>query len=697
MYARYSTDFQHSVVDQVRTCLEDAVRLGFRVRPADVHVDLAVSGKKSRRPGLDALKAGLAKKRVAAVLVMTTNRLFRKMYKCLQFVEEELVERGVRCVFVKTGLDSADAHHWKMQLQLHAMMDEHGTVVYAANIRAAHEGLFDKGFVVSTLPFGYHGLTVDGPPTKRQRPRQAVAVHDAEAAWVRTIFQWFVADRLPMAAILRRLNTAAAPLPPKAGGYWTLAALRYLLENAAYRGEWAYGKGQNVWQSKADYSKRVLRDQPLKVKQFDHLRLVDDATWHGAQRLLAEHPRRGGRKPRDGDRKSRPRVLNGLLVCAAHGDRLKVSGDKGQWMVCPVCRTLPKADRPLHTYLPRALATRRVCEAVAGLLLEDADLAGKIAGAARAAAAAAAAPDPAAGRDLRARLDRLDRQVKFLVANPGETDEDQAESKAQLQTWRRERAAAQAELARLDGAAAAAAPPTEDQVRQVVADLAVTLGTAADAEDEAAAGRLRAALELATGGEIRVRQAGEKKRHKGWLVGVFQPRLLDLIAGRLPAGVALGGGEGLTVEVAFRQDVSIAEKKADAVKELVDQGLLYTEIAARLGMERHQVRDSHRVWNARHGLPAPDDGRARRGDVPNGNMAPTKAMLLADEVKALYDRGLLLDQIAAEVGADRGTVRRALKTAFDRLGQVMPDGRNRRKTLDVKNRPKTDPPAGKAA
>lgn len=81
VYARYSTDFQHSIVDQIRACLEDAVRLGFRVRRADVHFDISVSGKKSRRAGLDALKHALPKKAFAALLIMTTNRLIRKMYR----------------------------------------------------------------------------------------------------------------------------------------------------------------------------------------------------------------------------------------------------------------------------------------------------------------------------------------------------------------------------------------------------------------------------------------------------------------------------------------------------------------------------------------------------------------------------------------------------------------------------------------
>ncbi len=55
VYARYSTDFQHSAVDQVRGCMEEAVRRGLRVVRDLVFFDLAVSGTKIRRPGRQAL------------------------------------------------------------------------------------------------------------------------------------------------------------------------------------------------------------------------------------------------------------------------------------------------------------------------------------------------------------------------------------------------------------------------------------------------------------------------------------------------------------------------------------------------------------------------------------------------------------------------------------------------------------------
>jgi Resolvase, N terminal domain len=61
VYARYSSEFQHSIADQVRACLEEAARLGIHVPCELVFFDLAVRGCKERRPGLDGLSSALAR------------------------------------------------------------------------------------------------------------------------------------------------------------------------------------------------------------------------------------------------------------------------------------------------------------------------------------------------------------------------------------------------------------------------------------------------------------------------------------------------------------------------------------------------------------------------------------------------------------------------------------------------------------
>ena len=170
VYARYSTDFQHSIVDQVRGIFEHAIKIGIFIPREFVFFDIGVRGCKENRPGLDPVRVLLAQKAAQVLLVFTTNRLFRKMHKCMTFVEESIVERGLRCIFVKSGIDTADPNNGRLclPLQINALMDEMSSSAYAENIRAAQEGLFLRMYVIGTIPFGFAGKEVPGPLTKTE-------------------------------------------------------------------------------------------------------------------------------------------------------------------------------------------------------------------------------------------------------------------------------------------------------------------------------------------------------------------------------------------------------------------------------------------------------------------------------------------------------------------------------------------------
>src|SRR4051794_7753262 len=214
IYARYSSRFQHSIADQVRSLYEAALRHGLFIPRAHVCYDLAVRGYKEDRPGLNRLRELLRRKALQVLLVFTTNRLFRKTYKALQFVEEEVVERGIRCLFVKSGVDSADEKRWRMLLQIHAMTDEFVVGMYADNVRAAHEGFFVRRLVCGTLAFGYRGEPIPGEFTRLQRPRCRVVIDPEASRWVVQIFSWYARDRSPIEVIVRRLNEdPGIPLP----------------------------------------------------------------------------------------------------------------------------------------------------------------------------------------------------------------------------------------------------------------------------------------------------------------------------------------------------------------------------------------------------------------------------------------------------------------------------------------------------
>src|SRR5262249_35820385 len=99
VYARYSTRFQDSIADQVRAILDFAAEQGMFVLREMIFFDMAVRGFKDRRDGLDELRAVLKKGRVDTLLLFKTNRIFRKRYHTLKFVDQVHTAWRIRCVF----------------------------------------------------------------------------------------------------------------------------------------------------------------------------------------------------------------------------------------------------------------------------------------------------------------------------------------------------------------------------------------------------------------------------------------------------------------------------------------------------------------------------------------------------------------------------------------------------------------------
>ena len=556
IYARYSSRFQDSIADQARVLFEAAYQLRIFIPREHIYFDLAVRGWKDRRPGLTALRQALRQKQFDVFLVFTTSRLFRRTYKALQFVEEELVERGIRGVFVKSHLDTADGDNWRTTFQLFAAMDEAMVRMYAEHVRAAHEGLFLRGMVHGSLPLGYTGEVVPGEFTKRKRPRRKIIVDPETAPWIERIFRWFVEDRLTLDEIARRLNDDPnAPAPNKSlTGWWTHALVRKHLMLKAYRGHWTYGAAQTKWSSDKDYAQRAPREKPLKSGQFEELRIVADELWYAAQKRLAENSTRSGRKPKDGKRHRQPNLLRQLFVCPEHNRQLVVGGAHGSIVFCPVCRALPAESRPLFTHLNRERALRLTCAKLAELVGLDEPLIDQIVLACQREAETAQRPDPEKEAQLRTKLEKITKTIEFNRRNPGDTPEEQEQTEKLLKQLRRERAEVEADLSTLVAAKKRAiAPPTAVQVRQMLTELHTILITAATSRTDGQLGSARRIIELLTGGRIELVQMGDRQARQGWLQGCFRIRLLSFLVERVTGMQPACDDNGMEVVIDYRE------------------------------------------------------------------------------------------------------------------------------------------------
>ena len=271
IYARFSTRFQHSIADQVRTCLDWAAKNDVEIdEQHHIYSDEGQSGKKRRRAGLMAMMAALEAGELDVVITVATNRLHRKVHMALQFVEESIVEKRRRCVFVHQNIDTQNTQSWKQLLCVFAVLDEFQVTMSAGHIRSAQEGLLLGGFVHGTVTYGFKGIVVEGPATKLGKPRQKWAIDTVAAVWIKRIFEWFDHDHLDYHEIARRLRRENAP-PPTRAEKWSWLIVRRVLKNRRYIGDWSYGVNDTIWQSQADYGRRFPRAEPRLKHQDDSL------------------------------------------------------------------------------------------------------------------------------------------------------------------------------------------------------------------------------------------------------------------------------------------------------------------------------------------------------------------------------------------------------------------------------------------
>lgn len=671
IYTRYSTRDQHSTEDQIRKCQEWAELNDIEI--VEIFSDEGRSGRTHKRPGLQAMLAGLRAGKFDVVVVFATNRLFRKVYSILQFVAEDIRDHNRRCVFVAQNLDT-DNPYFDSRMKGYADMDQSQVEMIKPQVQAANEGRLMRRLIHSTISFGFCGVPVDCRRRRNGQTDREWGMDKVSSKWVIRAFQWYVNEELTYAEIARRFRAGGAPPPPRCKE-WSWRAIKYLLQNRRYIGDFSYGVTEAIMLNKAGYIKQVKREKPLKEMYFEDFRLVDDVLFYAAQERSATNKGRGGR--RKGQVDGPPHVLKDLLWCGYHDHQLNTMGMK--MMVCLHCKA--KDDQHLYSCVNRDLAIRMICGELSRRLQQNDELVQRIITAAQAAAEGLQRPGPEQVQQLEREIEKLDRQIKFILRTAGDNEADEEENQQALATARSDRAVLQKKLAELkDQAELAVTVPTEAQVRELISKFTAVLIAAADHNDPESVAGLRRVLHTLTGGRIVMSQQGEKKAKRGWLRGTFTLRLIGVLSSELKlAGVN-------EVEEIVHIDFcapSMSEELADKVKQMFEDGMLIKDIADELQVGRNTVGKALRHWYISRGEPLPDLVRRRAGLTIAKH--PPKYQLLADEAKRLLDEGLLLHDIAQRLKMDRNTLETSLRWWHEQRGLPYVDGRTRRKTLPKKS------------
>lgn len=122
IYSRCYLKVQQSKEDQVREVIQWAAKDRIYIPPEFICVDESAEGKRTKRDGLVRANAILREGLATVLLAYEASRLFRQAGKTLNFIEEEVVEKGLRAVIVSQRIDTDDRKAWKMQLQIHSVM-----------------------------------------------------------------------------------------------------------------------------------------------------------------------------------------------------------------------------------------------------------------------------------------------------------------------------------------------------------------------------------------------------------------------------------------------------------------------------------------------------------------------------------------------------------------------------------------------
>lgn len=612
--SRYSSDLQHSTEAQALDCVRFAAGHKIYVPHEFVCVDEAVSGRKERRAGLDRMKALLNEKLVKILLVFKLSRLFRVAHKGIQFVQEEVIDEGLRAISISQGMDTNDKKTSKHLMYLHGMMDDMLLETIADHVRSGLGNLFDAGFVTGPLTIGYHGVEIPGGRlTKRGLPRRVPAVFEPHAELIREHFQ-LIRDGLPLREGLKRWVAAGGPCDSRSRGQMTAGAYRRMLSNPRYIGIWAFGRTRSEWSTKRDYAKRVEQPETeVRIVRSEDLRIVDDELFYDVQARLADkkrahHGPKLRREPQLWD------LVTDCFHCRVCDARFYQGGAHGNGMRCKNGALCPQL-----TVVRRTTAVKAVCDVLGALLRSDGHTIVDV-------IASAQQIDARSDRDLDRELaaaqrdvDVLTRRIDALTEMAGEgSREDQAEMRGRVRQAQAERAERRKALAAVQKAQSAPHKPlTPDEIRAGLGDLTEVLRRGAAGELGADV-KFQAAevFRRLVGGRIVVDVRRRAGRQRTSVLGTFTPGLAPAVAEHLGGAGDVPPADAPAVEVWLRP-LPAADQLAERVHELIDvQGLGFRAAAKLLEAEGRRINNGtvfqiYRRYYEMIGRPMPPRTAAR--------------------------------------------------------------------------------------
>lgn len=321
LYERLSRDDEltgesNSIKNQKQLLESYAHKNGYS--PIRHFTDDGVSGTTFEREGFQAMIAEVEAGNVGAVIVKDMSRFGRDYLKVGFYTEVMFKEKGVRFIAINNGIDSANQQDSDFTPFLNIMNEWYARDA-SRKIQAVFKSRMQDGKRVSpSVPYGY---------LRNPEDKQKLIIDEEPAAVVRRIYQMVIegkgvtaiADILTAEKVLIPSAYAKIHCPENdhSKGFtnpylWSATAVSYILEKQEYMGHTVLGKTVSV--SYKTKKRRKAEPDELMIFKNTHPAIVDEETWHLAQKL-----RKTVRKP-SYDRPPHP--LTGLVYCADCGSKM---------------------------------------------------------------------------------------------------------------------------------------------------------------------------------------------------------------------------------------------------------------------------------------------------------------------------------------------------------------------------------------
>ncbi len=240
IYARVSSrkqDKNNDIESQLKELKNKADSLGFHYASTDIFTDDGYSGATLNRPGLENLRDRIYDGIYKKVLVYDPDRLARD-YVYQTLLIDEIKKAGCKIEFVRAPI--GETPEQKMLLQVQGMISEYERTKILERTKRGRLHRMQKGELV-------HGGDVYG--YKYIRKKGDIPAHykviNEEAKIIKTIFTWFVEEKMPIRKIARRLDDEGVSTI-RGGRYWGPSVVHRLLKNSIYTGTGYANKGKAI-------------------------------------------------------------------------------------------------------------------------------------------------------------------------------------------------------------------------------------------------------------------------------------------------------------------------------------------------------------------------------------------------------------------------------------------------------------------